>query len=256
MTLGEKVASRASDTAVRMSGVGMVFGRGGTSTVALDGLDLVVGRGEVVVVVGRSGCGKSTLLSLAAGLESPTTGSVDVTGRVALMFQDATLLPWLTARQNVELALKTRGVARAQRREAAERLLEVVRLSGQGDRRPYELSGGMSHRVSLARALAQDATTLLMDEPFGALDAMTRDHLHEEVERIASDERLSILLVTHNMREAVRLGDRVVLLGDRPGRVVFEQTVALPRPRVMDSADVAERAASLLAELRSRAAAA
>ena len=245
-------AGPASTTtpALRVRGVSKVFGHGADATVALRDVDLDVAPGEFVTVVGSSGCGKSTLLTLVAGLETPTTGTVEVDGRVALMFQDATLLPWLTARGNVELALKLRGVAKGQRRDHAEELLEVERLDGWGDKRPHELSGGMRQRVALARCLAQEANVLLMDEPLGALDAMTRDHLHEEIERVATDRGLAVLFVTHNMREAVRLGDRVILMGSHPGRIVHEQVVPLARPRVMDSPEVATRAADLTARLK------
>jgi NitT/TauT family transport system ATP-binding protein len=215
---------------------------------ALAGLDLEIATGEFVAVVGASGCGKSTLLNVVADLDTPTSGAVHRADRVALMFQDATLLPWLTARGNVELALRLRGVPRSQRRLEAERLLSIVRLDGAAERRPSELSGGMRQRVALARCLAQGTPIVAMDEPLGALDAMTRDHLHDEIERVAGEAHLTVLFVTHNMREAVRLADRVVLMAD--GRVVHEQVVGLARPRVMDSPEVATRAADLTARLR------
>lgn len=236
--------------AVTLTGVTKVFGEGDGATVALAGVDLVVNPGEFVTVVGASGCGKSTVLSLVAGLEQPTAGTVASSSRVAFMFQDATLLPWLTARQNVELALRLHGVPRSQRRARAEELFSVVRLDGWGDKRPHELSGGMRQRVALARCLAQDTGIVLMDEPLGALDAMTRDHLHDEIERVAVEQRLAVLFVTHNMREAIRLGDRVILMGSRPGRVVYEEAVDLPRPRHLDSPEVATRAANLTDRLR------
>jgi NitT/TauT family transport system ATP-binding protein len=240
--------------AVRLTGLGKTFGEGDGATVALSGVDLAVAPGEFVTLVGASGCGKSTVLSLIAGLEQPTQGGIEVQGNVALMFQDATLLPWLTAAGNVALALRLRGVPRRERMEKVEELLEVVRLSGWGSKRPHELSGGMRQRVALARCLAQDAGIVLMDEPLGALDAMTRDHLHDEIERIAAQRRLTVLFVTHNMREAVRLGDRVVLMGAQPGRVVHVEHVDLPRPRTLDSAEVAVRAAELTRLLRTEGA--
>ena len=239
-----------TDFALRLRGVSKVFGSGEKATTALQGVDLDVAPGEFVSVVGSSGCGKSTLLSIVAGLDTATTGTVEVNGRVALMFQDATLLPWLTSRGNVELALKLRGVGARERKERAQELLEVVRLGPWGDARPHELSGGMRQRVALARCLAQDAGIVLMDEPLGALDAMTRDHLHDEIERVSQEQHLAVLLVTHNMREAVRLGDRVVLMTPSPGRIVFEQEVALPRPRVMDSPEVASRAGELTRRIK------
>jgi NitT/TauT family transport system ATP-binding protein len=143
-----------------------------------------------------------------------------------------------------------RGVARAHRRVRAQQLLDVVRLSGFGGRRPHELSGGMRQRVALARALAQDADVVLMDEPFGALDAMTRDLLHDELERIWRERSLTVVFVTHNVREAVRLGDRVVLLSSRPGRVIDQFVITQPRPRRIDSASVAELAATITDRLR------
>jgi NitT/TauT family transport system ATP-binding protein len=240
--------------AVRLSGVSKVFPTGTGHVTALDDVDLVVEPGEFVTVVGASGCGKSTMLNLIAGLEQPSAGSVEVAGRVAFMFQDATLFPWLNARQNVEVALKLRGTPRSERRARAEELLEVVRLGPAQEKRPHELSGGMRQRVALARVLAQDASVVLMDEPLGALDAMTRDHMHGELERVWQQANLTVLFVTHNMREAVRLGDRVVLMASSPGRVKLERHVDLPRPRVIDSAGVAELAGALTDELRAEVA--
>jgi NitT/TauT family transport system ATP-binding protein len=237
-----------SSHALAVRGVGRVFPTPRGPVHALAGVDLLVGHGEFVAVVGASGCGKSTLLNLVADLDQPTTGTVTRADRVALMFQDATLLPWLTARANVDLALRLRGVPRAERAAEVERLLSVVRLDGAGDRRPHELSGGMRQRVALARCLAQGTRIVAMDEPLGALDAMTRDHLHDEIERVVDEQGLTVLLVTHNMREAVRLADRVVLMAH--GRIVHEQVVGLPHPRLMDSAQVATRAADLTARLR------
>ncbi|HEX6453726.1 MAG TPA: ABC transporter ATP-binding protein, partial [Trebonia sp.] len=227
-----------------------VFGRGGTAIRALDQVTLSAAPGEFTCLIGASGCGKSTLLSLVAGLERPTMGDVTVGGRVALMFQEAGLFPWLTAAGNVELALRARGVGRAERKRQAAELLQTVHLDGFGKKRPHELSGGMRQRVALARALAQDADVLLMDEPFGALDAMTRDLLHDELDRITSGRNLTVLFVTHNVREAVRLGDRVVLLSSRPGRVLETYEVPIQRPRRIDSAPVAELAGTITDRLR------
>jgi NitT/TauT family transport system ATP-binding protein len=230
---------------LRINNVTKVFGRGPERTVALEDVTLTVERGEFLTVVGASGCGKSTLLNLIARLDQPTMGQIVVDGKVALMFQEATLLPWLTAQQNVELALKLAGTPKAERSDRAESLLELVRLEGASEKRPHELSGGMKQRVALARTLAQDASIVLMDEPFGALDAMTRDRMHDEIERIWTELNLTIVFVTHNMREAVRLGDRVVLLKSRPGQVKSIRPIELPRPRRMDSAEVAGHAAAL-----------
>jgi NitT/TauT family transport system ATP-binding protein len=190
-------------------------------------------------------------LNLLAGLESPTSGTVEVADRrPALMFQDAALFPWLTVSRNVELALRLRGVGRAERRDQAAQLLATVRLEGFSDKRPHELSGGMRQRVALARALAQGSQLLLMDEPFGALDAITRDLLHDELERIWQEVGCTVVFVTHNVREAVRLGDRVVVLSSRPGRVVEQYAIDLPRPRSLNTADVAAASAHITERLR------
>ena len=216
----------------------------------LDRIDLDVAPGEFVCLLGASGCGKSTLLSLIAGLGAPTAGNIEVTvGRPALMFQEPALLPWLTATGNVELALKARGVGRRERATEAERLLSLVNLASQGRKRVHELSGGMRQRVALARALAQDSRLLLMDEPFAALDAITRDVLHDELTRIWRETQVSVLFVTHNVREAVRLGQRVVLLGSRPGRVVREWQVDVPQPRTIESPGVGALATEITREL-------
>ncbi|TAN31984.1 ABC transporter ATP-binding protein [bacterium] len=228
----------------------MAFPQDDRLLVALQGATLEVKRGELVCVVGASGSGKSTLLNVLAGLDRPTAGHAHVHGRVALMFQEAALLPWLTAAGNVELALELRGVGRSRRREVARELLSRVHLGGFESRRPHELSGGMKQRVALARALAQDADVLLMDEPFAALDAITRDLLHEELERIWSETGLTILFVTHNAREAVRLGDRVLVFTSRPGRVGHEVQVDLPRPRSLDSPDLAVIAGRITERLK------
>jgi NitT/TauT family transport system ATP-binding protein len=217
-----------TEYAVRLSGVGKTFGQGRRAVTALDGVDLDVAPGEFVCLLGASGCGKTTVLNLVAGLDAPTAGAIELnTSRPAVMFQEAALMPWLTAARNVELPLRLAGVPRGQRRARAEELLDLVRLSGVGDKRPHELSGGMRQRVALARALASavdgDANSLLlMDEPFSALDAITRDVLQSELVRIWGATETAVLFVTHDVREAVRLGQRVVLLSSRPGRVVNE----------------------------------
>jgi NitT/TauT family transport system ATP-binding protein len=239
------------DAAVQITEVSKTFGRGPSTVVALDRVSLSVAPGEFVCLIGASGCGKSTLLSLVAGLDRPTSGGISTNGnRVALMFQEPALFPWLTAARNIELALRATGVSRAQRRDRAAELLELVHLGGFAGKRPHELSGGMRQRVALARALGQEADVLLMDEPFGALDAMTRDLLHEVLEGIWRRRQLSILFVTHEVREAVRLGDRVVLLSSRPGRVIGEFPVEFGRPRGMDSAQTVELAVKIKDRLR------
>ncbi len=225
--------------ALSVESLTVAFPHGQRALIALRGAALEVQRGELVCIVGASGSGKSTLLNVLAGLDRPTSGRAHVHGRVALMFQEAALLPWLTAAGNVELPLQLRGVRRAERRKLAHELLGRVHLAGFEKRRPHELSGGMRQRVALARALAQGADVLLMDEPFGALDAITRDLLHEELERIWKELRLTVLFVTHNAREAVRLGDRVLVFTSRPGRVAHEIKVDLPRPRHLDSPELA-----------------
>jgi NitT/TauT family transport system ATP-binding protein len=245
----------AVGTAVVLQSVVKRFGSGPQAVVALEGLDLQVRRGEFTCLVGASGCGKTTLLNLVAGLDKPTTGDIQTSGlRTAFMFQEAALFPWLTAAANVELALRMRGVGRSERRRRAAELLELVRLGGFGERRPHELSGGMRQRVALARSLAQDAELLLMDEPFGALDAMTRDILHDELERVWQATGLTVLFVTHNVREAVRLGDRVVLLTSRPGRIAAEFPVDIPRPRRIESPPVAALASTITDRLRAEVA--
>jgi NitT/TauT family transport system ATP-binding protein len=210
-------------SAVELTDVSKVYRTGRTDLLALDKVSLTVQPGEFVCIIGASGCGKSTLLNIVAGLDRPTAGTVSTGGgRVGLMFQEPALFPWLSAGRNVELALQARKVPKAERRARTRELLEVVRLGGFADKRPHELSGGMRQRVALARALAQDADVLLMDEPFGALDAMTRDLLHDELERICAERTLTVLFVTHNVREAARLGDRVIVLSSRPGTVIGE----------------------------------
>jgi NitT/TauT family transport system ATP-binding protein len=235
---------------VRLHEVSKVYGDASNAVHALDRVSLDASRGEFVCLLGASGCGKSTLLNLVAGLDGPTAGTVEVDGKTSLMFQESALFPWLTAAGNVDLALRLDGVSKTDRTTRVQELLASVHLEEFGPKRPHELSGGMRQRVALARALAQRADVLLMDEPFGALDAMTRDVLHDEVERLWRETGLTVLFVTHNVREAVRLGDRVVLLSSRPGRVIQEFPVTIPRPRRIDSAEVATLAATITDQLR------
>jgi NitT/TauT family transport system ATP-binding protein len=255
MSILQATDQRTQQTVVSLDGVSKRYGSGANALLALDKVSLDVRKGEFVCLLGASGCGKSTLLSLVAGLDQISGGRLDTGGRaVSLMFQEAALFPWLSVAGNVELPLRLRGVARAERRQRAEQLLEIVRLKGFGHKRPHELSGGMRQRVALARALAQDADILLMDEPFGALDAMTRDILHDELERIWREQELTVLFVTHNVREAVRLGDRVILLSSRPGRVIEDFPVTHERPRRIDSPEVAGQAAEITDRLRAEVA--
>lgn len=242
-------AARDGAAVLRVDGVSKVFGHGTQAVPALDRISLQVGRGEFVCLVGASGCGKSTLLHLLAGLDSTSAGTLAVEGRTALMFQEAALFPWLTVAGNVALALRLRGVRRAERRPLVASLLEMVHLEEFGTKRPHELSGGMRQRVALARALAQDADVLLMDEPFGSLDAMTRDLLHAELERLWTDRRFTVLFVTHNVREAVRLADRVLVLTSRPGRVSASFEVDIPRPRRIETPAVSALAGEITEQL-------
>jgi NitT/TauT family transport system ATP-binding protein len=247
----ERVEGAAAPYAVRIEHVSKSFGRPGAGLEVLQDITLDVGPGEFVCLLGASGCGKSTLLNMVAGLEAPTAGRIEVPGgRPALMFQEHALFPWLTAGKNIELALRMRGVPADRRRSRAEELLNLVRLAGAYGKRVHELSGGMRQRVALARALAQDSQLLLMDEPFAALDAITRDVLHEELTRIWRDTGVSVLFVTHNVREAVRLGQRVVLLSSRPGRISREWTVRIPQPRRIEDAGVADLSVEITDRLR------
>ena len=225
---------------VAVRGVSQRFGSDGASVTALDGIDLEVPDGQFVSVVGPSGCGKSTLLSLVAGLRLPSSGSVLCDGepitapmprKIGMIFQEANLLPWLSAIDNVAFPLKLRRVPRRERLETAARMLELTGLAGFEDRLPHQLSGGMKQRVAIARGLVQNPAVLLMDEPFASLDEQTRMVLGDELLRIWSETRKTVLFVTHSLNEAVYLADRVVVLSARPGRVVDDVLVDLPRPR-------------------------
>jgi len=230
----------------------------GARLLALDDINLKVRAGEFLCIVGPSGCGKSTLLHLIAGLHSATSGSVlvdqqSVTGpgtdRI-LIFQELGLFPWLTVAQNVEFGMKMKGVPKAEREQKIEKYLRLVHLAKFQGSYTHQLSGGMRQRVALARALASEPDVLLMDEPFAALDAQTRDILHDELERIWAETGRTIIFVTHNVREAVRLGDRVALLTFRPGRVKREYAIELQRPRHLEDVSVAQTAREILDDLR------
>jgi len=225
---------------VAIRGVSQRFGADGASVSALDGIDLEVPDRQFVSVVGPSGCGKSTLLSLIAGLRRPSSGAVLCDGelitapmprKVGMIFQEANLLPWLSALDNVAFPLKLRRVPRRERLDAAARMLDLTGLAGFEDRLPHQLSGGMKQRVSIARGLVQNPAVLLMDEPFASLDEQTRMVLGDELLRIWSETRKTVLFVTHSLNEAVYLADRVIVLSARPGRVVDDVSVDLPRPR-------------------------
>ncbi|MEI9907331.1 MAG: ABC transporter ATP-binding protein [Actinomycetota bacterium] len=208
----------------------------------LDGINLTVAKGEFISIVGASGCGKSTLLSIICGIDKKFEGRVDNTLPTTLMFQDSALLPWLSVVANVELPMRLQGRPKAERESIARDLLVRMDLGNAINKRPHELSGGMRQRVAIARALAQESKVLLMDEPFGALDAITRDVLHDELSTVWSENSLSIVFVTHNVREAVRLGERVILMGSRPGTFIKEWAIDMPEPRRIDTAEVAEMA--------------
>ena len=241
----------AGEVAVRLEGVTKVYGRGAAAVTALRDVELEVSKGEFVCILGASGCGKSTLLSLIAGLDRLTAGRITTpVAHPALMFQEPGLLPWLTVRRNVELPLRLRHIPDSERRVTVNRLLTMVDLIDFADSRPHELSGGMRQRAALARALAQDSQLLLMDEPFAALDAITRDTLHDDLTRIWSECGNTIVFVTHNVREAVRLADRVVLMTSRPGRVGRTWEVDIQRPRSLDAVEVAALATEITARLR------
>jgi NitT/TauT family transport system ATP-binding protein len=217
---------------------------------ALADINLSIGRGEFVSLVGRSGCGKTTLLRILSGLLPPTSGSVLADGqsiwrgasrdnealkRFGLVFQEANLFPWFTVAENVALPLKLRGIAKAQRRSRAEELCEQVGLHGFEGAYPRELSGGMRQRAAIARALSYNPSILLMDEPFGALDALTRDKMNLELQSIHAAAGATVVFVTHSITEAVFLADRVVLLTPRPGRIRSVTPVPLPRPRSLET---------------------
>ncbi|HET7206113.1 MAG TPA: ABC transporter ATP-binding protein [Terriglobales bacterium] len=226
--------------------------------IALQHINLQVQPGEFLCIVGPSGCGKSTLLHLVAGLHRQTAGQVLVDGKAVqgtgtdriLIFQELGLFPWLTVAQNVEFGLRVKGIPKLERDSKVNEYLRLVHLQQFKDSYTHQLSGGMRQRVALARALATEPDVLLMDEPFAALDAQTRDLLHDELERIWAETGRTIIFVTHNVREAVRLGDRVALLTFRPGRVKREYPVDLPRPRHLEDVPVAATAREILNDLR------
>ena len=205
----------------------------------LDRITLDVAENEFLVLLGRSGCGKTTLLNIIAGLERASSGSVRVDaaavsrpgGGKGMVFQQGALFPWLTAQQNVEFAARNRGVPATERRALAQELLALVGLAGAEAKYPFELSGGMQQRVAIARALALDPHILLMDEPFGALDELTRIEMQNELLRVWAARRKTVVFVTHSISEALVLADRIVVLAPRPGRIVLERRIDLPRPR-------------------------
>lgn len=239
----------AAVTELELVAVGKIFATRRTTTEALSGIDLKLAREEFVAIVGQSGCGKTTLLRILAGLERPTAGEVRASGRslwdgasrdretvnkLGVVFQEANLFPWYSIEDNIALPLKLRGVDKQSRRARARELCELVGLSGFERAYPRELSGGMRQRAAIARALSYRPEILLMDEPFGALDALTRDKMNLELQSIAVATRATVVLVTHAINEAVFLADRVVLLSPRPGRIRSLTEVPFARPRQLD----------------------
>jgi len=244
--------------ALHVRGVGKTYVSGDRVVQALAPTDLDVAPGEFVCLLGASGCGKSTLLQLVAGLEEPSFGHIDVDGvpvagpspdRV-LLFQDAALFPWLSVEDNVRFGLRQSTRSREEQHRIAQEWIEKVHLKGFERAWVHQLSGGMRQRVALARALATDPSMLLMDEPFGALDALTRDRLHEELESLWAATRKTVVFVTHNVREAVALGDRVLVLSPRPGRIVGDFRITLPRPRALEDVTVMQQASEIMQVLR------
>ena len=243
---------------LKIEGVSKIFtGRTG-GVEALRPVNVEVQAGEFVCLLGPSGCGKSTLLSIIAGLESATEGVVLADGRIVrgpgtdrvLLFQEAALFPWLDVQHNVEFGLRQAGIPGKERAATAQRFIELVHLKGFERSYVHQLSGGMRQRVAIARALAIDPAILLMDEPFGALDALTRDRLHTELETIWASTRKTVLFVTHNVREAVALGDRVIVFSPRPGRIVREFRIDLPRPRSLEDHLLVDQAAEIMSVLQ------
>jgi len=243
---------------LKIEGVSKTFtGRAG-AVEALQHVDLDVAAGEFVCLLGPSGCGKSTLLSIVAGLENASSGTIWAAGQKVrgpgtdrvLLFQEAALFPWLDVQHNVEFGLRQAGTPPRERAAIARRFIEGVHLKGFEKSYVHQLSGGMRQRVAIARALAIDPEVLLMDEPFGALDALTRDRLHAELESIWTSTHKTILFVTHNVREAVALGDRVLVFSPRPGRIVRDFRINLPRPRSLENHMLVDQAAEILSVLK------
>ncbi|MFS0732675.1 ABC transporter ATP-binding protein [Microbacterium sp. 1P10UB] len=245
MTLEQQTqAERTTAPAVEVTGVDKVFSTRSGDVRALSGIDLTVAPGEFVSLIGPSGCGKSTLMRLVADLDQPTSGSVRVFGKTAdrarrdqdygIVFQQAGLLPWRTVSANVALPLELHGTDAAARRSRVAELLEMVGLTDFADRYPDQLSGGMQQRVAIARALAEQPSLLLMDEPFGALDEMTRERMQSELVRISSETGAAVVFVTHSIPEAVFLSDRVVVMSPRPGRIQEIVPMALESERTED----------------------
>ena len=261
----EAATPRPAIPVIELAGVQLAYASEGGPTLALDRVDLCAAAGEFIAVVGPSGCGKSTLLKLVAGLLRPTAGDIRVNGArvdgasaaVGMVFQSALLMPWRSVLDNILLQIEVRGLRKADYIEPARRLIELVGLRDFALRKPYELSGGMQQRVGLCRALIHDPAILLLDEPFGALDAMTRETMNAELQRIWLERRKTVLLITHSIAEAVYLADRVLVMGPRPGRIIGEVRIGLPRPRQLEMAespDFGRCATAVRRQLNARAA--
>jgi len=244
---------------VEVAKVSKTFGTGPGAVTALDGIDVSIGEGEFVSLIGPSGCGKSTLLRLIGDLTSPTSGIVTVNGKPArrarldrdygMVFQAPVLMDWRTIQANIELPLEIMGYDRDDRTKRSADLLRLVELEGFGGRHPWQLSGGMQQRVAIARALAFDPKLLLMDEPFGALDEMTRERMNLELMRIWNRTKTTVVFVTHSIPEAVFLSTRVVVMSARPGRISRVVDVDLPQPRTADTRE-SERYFELVTTVR------
>ncbi len=235
----------AQDAAhIVVTGVDKRFPIPGGEIVALKEIDLTINQGEFVCLLGPSGCGKSTLLNAIAGFSLPTIGQITVDGKTVetpgpdrgMVFQEYALFPWMTVRENIAFGLEIKGMSRSQIKPRVDELLDMLKLSEFGDRFPKDLSGGMRQRVAIARVLALDSPVMLMDEPFGALDALTRRSLQDELIRIWAATRKTIVFVTHSIEEAIYLADRIVVLTYRPGTIKQDIRVDLPRPRDSSSA--------------------
>jgi NitT/TauT family transport system ATP-binding protein len=242
---------------IEIRGAGKTYHTQSGQVHALDGIDLDIGDGEFVSIVGPSGCGKSTLLRMLAGLDSCDAGTLSMQGRmiagpspeVGVVFQAANLLPWLTVRQNVALPTRVGGGRRVDD-AGVDELLRMTGLGDFGARYPYELSGGMQQRAGICRALVRNPRILLMDEPFGALDALTRERMNLELQRIWQANNKTVVLITHSIAEAIFLGDRVVVMSARPGRVLSDLAVDIPRPRTFDTIISHPEYARLAREIR------
>ena len=253
------VQMRVTPTRIRVEGLSKRFVTKRADVQALDNVSLEIEQGEFVCLIGPSGCGKSTLLDIIAGLTKPDSGTVESDGKAVtapapdrmVMFQEPALFPWLDALGNVMFGLKLKpGLTKNDRLDIAHRYLKMVGLGGFEHSYIHELSGGMKQRVALARSLAPDPKVLLMDEPFAALDAITREQLYDDLQMIWAQTRKTIVFVTHNVREATCLADRVVLMSPRPGRIAQEFDIALPRPRDINGAELSKYAGEMARSLK------